>query len=272
MIERVAVPVDCDSALRPVMVSAAGCPSRLHIPPHSHRRAEFVYVGSGTLTVTAHDRLFTIPSQNAILIPPGTVHEMRMLSDASVFTLYIATEETFGGHCRELPVSGLLRELIQAAVELPAEYRLHGRDAHIMELITEELAWLNRQPAARMRQTPVPRDPRLLRVCREILRELERTWSIDEASKAAGMGRRTFTRAFRREMGVSFSSWCQSARLNAAVCRLSSGASITEVALEAGYNSPSAFATMFKRTLGVPPSTYQADHRPGGGVQGLRRN
>jgi AraC-like DNA-binding protein len=32
--------------------------------------------------------------------------------------------------------------------------------------------------------------------------------------------------------------------------------SILELALEHGYDSPSAFAAMFRKVLGVPPSEY----------------
>jgi len=33
---------------------------------------------------------------------------------------------------------------------------------------------------------------------------------------------------------------------------------VTFIALDLGYDSPAAFATMFKRRLGLPPSHYQA--------------
>lgn len=260
VMERVAPPVDCDNAPRPVMIRAARCPSRLTIPAHSHRRSELVYVRSGTLRVTADDALFTVAPRNAILIPAGTVHDMRMVSDTNVVTIYIAPSAPAGPpeRCRNLPISDLLRELMRAAADIPDAYEPGGRDAHVMSLIAAEVAWLTAQPSVPVPPTQVPKDARLLRVCRRILQELDRDWTIDDAATAAGMGRRTFTRSFRGDMGVSFSGWIEQARLNAAVGRLNAGASITDVAFESGYNSPSAFATMFKRRLGVSPSGFQA--------------
>jgi AraC-like DNA-binding protein len=38
--------------------------------------------------------------------------------------------------------------------------------------------------------------------------------------------------------------------------RLAADEAVTTVALDLGYDSPAAFATMFKRLLGVPPSQY----------------
>lgn len=71
------------------------------------------------------------------------------------------------------------------------------------------------------------------------------------------MSRRSFTRHFQREIGVSLSVWRQQACLFAAVPRLSEGEPVTSVALDLGYDSVSAFTTMFRRMLGVPPKFYQ---------------
>jgi AraC-like DNA-binding protein len=79
---------------------------------------------------------------------------------------------------------------------------------------------------------------------------------LDQWADAAGMGRRTFTRAFRRETGVTFSLWRQQVRLAEALSLLSLGHSVTSVAFDVGYNSPSAFTAMFQRAFGVAPSQY----------------
>jgi AraC-like DNA-binding protein len=57
---------------------------------------------------------------------------------------------------------------------------------------------------------------------------------------------------------MSFNAWRQQACLLAALTRLSNGASITEVALDLGYRSSSAFTAVFRRILGAPPSRYLA--------------
>ena len=42
--------------------------------------------------------------------------------------------------------------------------------------------------------------------------------------------------------------------------RLGSGAPVTQVALDLGYDSVSAFSAMFRRAAGASPSAYR--HRP----------
>ena len=55
---------------------------------------------------------------------------------------------------------------------------------------------------------------------------------------------------------MSFGAWRQQACLLAALPRLSAGQSVTQVALDLGYDSPSAFSSMFKRRLGKTPMEF----------------
>jgi AraC-like DNA-binding protein len=72
------------------------------------------------------------------------------------------------------------------------------------------------------------------------------------------MSRRTFTRLFRRETGLSFVAWRQQACILAALPRLAQGEAITTIALDLGYDNPAAFSAMFKRILGSTPSLYRS--------------
>lgn len=64
------------------------------------------------------------------------------------------------------------------------------------------------------------------------------------------MSRRTFTRLFREQTGISFVEWRQQACLLMAVVRLGNGEPVTRVATDLGYSSPSAFTGVFRRVLG----------------------
>ena len=175
-------------------------------------------------------------------------------------TLYVEpdADDRLPGVCQVLDVSSLLRELILEACSLPLEYDVAGRDGLIMRLILDEIVRSAAHEAIAL-QVPMPRHPRLARMCRELIEEPCDDRDLDAWARATGMGRRTFTRAFRTETGMSFSAWRQQARLAEALSRLSLGDSVTAVAFDVGYNSPSAFTAMFQRTFGVSPSRYFND-------------
>lgn len=71
------------------------------------------------------------------------------------------------------------------------------------------------------------------------------------------MNRHSFTRLFRRETGMSFAEWRQQACLAVALPRLAAGRPVTIIALDLGYESATAFSTMFKRVVGTSPSRHR---------------
>jgi AraC-like DNA-binding protein len=50
--------------------------------------------------------------------------------------------------------------------------------------------------------------------------------------------------------------WRQQVRLMEALSLMAAGRSVTTIAFDVGYDSPSAFTAMFRRAYGVPPSLY----------------
>ena len=121
-----------------------------------------------------------------------------------------------------------------------------------MTLIIDEIRGARTMPL----HVPMPRHPQLVRVCHAILNDPAQNDVLDDWAVAAGMCRRTFTRMFRRETDVTFATWRQNVRLMEAMSRLATGQSVTAVAYDVGYSSPSAFTAMFRRAFGVPPSQY----------------
>lgn len=248
---------DYQHVSRPLAVLSDEYPPAYVDPPHSHERAQLVYASAGVMSVITEDSSFTIPPQRGVWMPAGVRHEAHCRGHVSLRTLYVdpGADLRMPKTCRVLKVSSLLRELILEASNLPIEYDLDGRDGRLMQLILDEVAQSAACPVTAL-HVPMPQDPRLLRVCRAIMLDPAQEDDLDQWADAAGMGRRTFTRAFRRETGVTFAVWRQQVRLAEALSLLSLGRSVTSVAFDVGYNSPSAFTAMFQRTFGVAPSQY----------------
>ena len=103
---------------------------------------------------------------------------------------------------------------------------------------------------------PLPSDPRALRVARALQAEPGDARPLAGWSKPAGASTRTLARLFVRETGLGFRAWRQQLRLLRALERLAAGEAVTQVALDLGYDSPSAFIAMFRKALGVSPGRY----------------
>lgn len=243
---------DLEWVPRPVVALADEYPARFVDPRHCHGRAQLLYAAAGVMSVVTDDASFVIPPQRAVWVPAGAYHEVTCRSAVSVRTLYIEAGDELPRECRVIEVSDLLRALILEAMKLPREYDAAGRDGRIVQLILDSL---NAPDLSRL-GAPMPRDPRLLQVCRALIADPTRDDGLDDWATLACMSRRTFTRAFRDETGMSLAEWRQHARLLEALARLACGQPVTTIAYDVGYESPSAFTAAFQRAFGVPPSRY----------------
>ncbi|MCP1374858.1 helix-turn-helix domain-containing protein [Dyella lutea] len=226
------------------------------LPSHSHKRGQLLYAATGVLTVITQAGGWMVPPHRALWIPPGVEHEVRMSGGVSTRSAYVHRDAVqrlgLPDRCRVIHVSPLLHALLMEAVDLPAEYALDGRDGRVMALLLDEVAAAPELPLT----TPLPGDPRLARLCRALLEAPALEVDIDAMAYKAGMSRRSFTRLFRAQTGMSFALWRQQACLLAALALLGQGLPVTRVATEIGYASASAFTAAFRRVLGAPPSRY----------------
>ncbi len=220
-------------------------------PLHSHTRDQLLYASAGVMSVITEKASFVIPPQRAIWIPRNVEHQVSCRGQVSLHTLYFADAQR-DSECRVIEVTDLVKALIIEVARLGSAYAAEGRNALLIDLLLTELDTVPSVPL----QVPMPLDYRLLRVCRAILRDPAGQHHLDDLAVRAGMGRRTFTRTFRAETGMSLAIWRQQVRLMQALSLLASGRAVTTVAFDVGYDSPSAFTAMFHRAFGVPPSQY----------------
>ena len=222
------------------------------VEAHSHGRAQLLYPSGGSVTIATGQGRWMVPPGHAMWIPAGIEHAVEMIGAVRMLSAYVVAGVADGlpDRLQVLAVSELMRSLIVEAVEAPPAQT--ERTAAIMRLILLEIPRLEERPFA----LPFPADPRLVKLCRAFVAAPSAATTIDQWARRAGMSRRSFTRAFQRETGVSLSVWRRQAILLAALPLLARGASVTEVALDLGYESAPAFTTMFGRAVGAPPRSY----------------
>lgn len=197
-----------------------------------------------------------VPPLRCLWVPAGLPHGIETMGETWMRTVYIRPDLAARGGMpdtiRVLEVRPLLRELILEVVRrgvpqtpTPAHNRLTST---LIDLLGE-----SRELGLAL---PLPSDARARAVADKVRRSPGADASLVELTRGTGASPRTAERLFLEETGLSFGRWRQQACLQLAVRRLAEGASVTDAALDCGYESVSAFISMFKRSLGATPAQY----------------
>jgi AraC-like DNA-binding protein/mannose-6-phosphate isomerase-like protein (cupin superfamily) len=223
-------------------------------PKHTHEQAQLLYAVSGVVSITTDEGTWVVPPSRAVWLPPGLEHQTSSLAGVQFRSLLIDTSEMQGlpGECVVVEITPLVRELILKLANLAQNPASRDRTDAIVRLLPMELSFQSAQPL----KLPVPKHPELAQICEQFRKDLTQDLPIEAAASLLHMSRATFMRQFKRETAMSFGHWRQQARMLNALTMLAEGRSILDVAFECGYNSPSAFSAMFRRSLGCSPSAY----------------
>ncbi|MDD3353447.1 helix-turn-helix transcriptional regulator [Zoogloea sp.] len=265
----VAVP-DMASLPGPVFLRSQCLPARHIFPVHSHRWNQLVYATAGTLVVTVADSWYVITPEQAIWVPTGVEHTTGALHGAEFRNLYVADQPGLGmpGGCTVLSVTPFLRALI---VELDDIHKRGEEERYIGRINQLILDQLRRLPVLDF-HLPWPKTPMLQRICEALYASPADPRSVEDWGAELGASGRTLARRFEKEIGMGLREWRHRLRLFRAVEWLAAGRSVTEVALELGYGSTSAFTFMFRQEMGCSPTEWKRGDRsgfpPAGGAPG----
>jgi AraC-like DNA-binding protein len=223
---------------------------------HTHPWAQLVYAASGVMQVETPQAAWLVPPTRAIWVPPGMPHAIEMRGTVAMRTLYLTPRDPDGrlSRCRALEVAPLLRELILHIVRLGMLVEGNLEHERLGDLLVDLLGVDETPPL----ELPLPRDPRARGLAERILTEPGEDATLAALARGSGASLRTLQRLFLAETGLPLEAWRCRARMQQGVVSLSAGASVTAAALEAGYQSASAFIAAFKRAFGVTPSRYRA--------------
>ena len=230
----------------------------VRLEPHLHREAQLVYAARGTMQVTTPKGRWLVPPDRAVWVPARFVHAIDVLADIEMRTLYfdlawLKRERRGAGLKSEfvVKVSPLLHQAILALFD---KDNTPERTALLIRLVMLELH--RAEDSATF--IPLPHEPRCRRAADIVLRSPAAPHEIETLAEKVGTSARTLSRLFAAETQLSFKSWCQRARIAAAIQKLSVDAkvSIKQLAADLGYASVPAFSHAFRQVTGKTPTEF----------------
>ncbi|MCX4845167.1 AraC family transcriptional regulator [Streptomyces sp. NBC_00893] len=218
---------------------------------HTHWDGLLVWPHHGSLTLYTPNTVRRLVPGQGMWLPPGTPHDSS--ADPGGVSCYTyVTRAAIPPHWtapRPLRVRRALQEMLLHldATSMPDDLRLRTQRV-VIELLEEDPC-----PAI---EVPVPGDGRIRALADDVMRDPESELSLEAWAARHALSVRTVSRAFGRDVGMSFARWRSLVRMSAATTMLAQGRSVSLVAHRSGYSTTSAFSAAFRRVTGVSPTEY----------------
>lgn len=225
--------------------------SRGRTPDFSHDRHQLIVVSSGALIVDRPDAKWIVPAGHAAWIPAKTRCSVQPSGSTHADVLYVSPHVTGRrkSACEVIDVDPLLRALIDhlVAIETLPPHRAGRRLAAVLGDLIEAARTIDLR-------LPSPRRPRARQVADLVLADPSDTPSLVALGHELAVSARTLARHFVADTGMTLGHWRRQFRLTHALTLVAQGRAVKDVAIEVGYETPSAFVAACKRALGQTPA------------------
>lgn len=231
---------------------------------HSHREHEFFFPLQGHIIVQDQDKIIKAGPGRMLYVPPNREHSFSSTAEGagervillikdSLWKKQIKTKYSPMG----TPANGLAKELL---FYLLIHKKISGVKYFISALIEAlgETLKATKDSATNISMENLVAkisEPGLLKAI-EMIQNGES--SIEKIAKGSAMSLRNFNRLFVKEIGLNPKDFIIRQKIETAKgLLLETNMTVTDVALEVGYNSLSKFITTFKRLEGRLPSDFR---------------
>lgn len=222
-------------------------------PQHSHRKGQLILMTQGAATCEVPQALWFVPPQHAVWVPGGIPHSSRASSNAQLYFLFVEPGAAqMPDHCCTLTITPLVSELIRHLASGEQDYQRGSKSERVAAVLLELLAEAPEQQL----HLPISPAPAIRRMLDAISADPSDRTTLTQWAARLAMSDRTLARLVVRETGLTFGRWRQQLHLIVALRQLADGAAVQQVAGLVGYDSVTAFITMFKKALGKSPTQY----------------
>ncbi len=235
-----------NNAMFSVKTFASDYPPGHLIAEHAHTTKQLIYAIKGVMRVEAEQKMWIITPGRGLWMPDKVLHTVRCIGAVKLRTLYLDGQHTaFADSINVFDVSNLMREVVVRLTEQVSTVMAE----HLSAILLDELSRADSVALF----LPIAKDARVSRMGAALLNDPADRTSLQDWATLLGYSPRTLIRRVKAETGMSFREYRRQARILAALELLSTGSSVTNTALDVGFESPSAFIQSFKAVMGKTP-------------------
>lgn len=246
---------------------------------HYHNFFEILYLFSGKSRFLLKDSVYNLEKGDLVFIAPGELHHSVYSSGTSceIVTIYFKKEYLNMDILRAWLPAGQGDDLHSFMGSIPALYQEDFRNLLLRMLsenstideysnafmncyLQEILLMLMRLSVINETEPDIinSKDAEILTATKYIYNNFSKQLTLEEVSAVASLSPTYFSRKFKQTTGMGYKEYLNHVRLkHAQAALLATNNTITDIALEYGFNDSNYFKDLFKKVYGKSPREYR---------------
>lgn len=238
----------------------------VHVPPHMHEAIEIIYVTDGTVELGVGQELYHMEKGDFAIVFPNVVHHYQVFDSGKNRAVYLFLEPSLSTnfydklqkYSPEYPIvnrGNLHTDVVNAIKAL-----VNQKDCNTM-LVQAYMQIILAHVFSKMKMVDkdaIGGDDLIYKAVEYVARNFNEEINLDKMAYDLCVSKYVLSRLFAKTFHCNFNKYVNDVRLNYAATLLESTKdSITNIGLDAGFESQRTFNRVFKERYKITPREYR---------------
>ncbi|MGI2172810.1 AraC family transcriptional regulator [Shewanella ulleungensis] len=244
-----------ESMPQPVIAKIEQACASHEIPLHTHPKGQLIFALHGYVTCEVSAKMWMVPTHSAIWIPANKLHTNRASDHAQLCHVFINSNmQGMPQHTCTLAITPLVKELMCKLAAYDQHYDLASKTARLAQVLFDQLSDMPIQYL----DVVLSKNVVIQAMSQQLISQPSARKTLPQWADEFALTERTLARLIKKETGMTFGKWRTQIDIITALQALSNKKSVQQVSELLGYESVSAFITMFKKVMKNPPMKYMS--------------
>ncbi len=238
----------------------------VHVPPHMHEAIEIIYVTDGTVEVGVGQELYHMGKGDFAIVFPNVIHHYQVFDSGKNKAIYLFIEpslsisfyEKLQKYSPEYPI--IDKDNLHADVVNAIKALVNLKDCNNM-LIQAYVQVILAHVFSKMQMVEkdtIGGDDLIYKAVEYVAKHFNEEISLDKMAYDLCLSKYVLSRLFAKTFHCNFNKYVNDVRLNYVAALLeSTHDSITNIGLDAGFESQRTFNRVFKERYKMTPREYR---------------